>query len=391
MGYKKAATKSSSSHSQSLSKAVAHIEQLNHLRARDEAMFASIGEGAYVIDTDRIVTHINPRACEMLGLASEKVIGHYVYDLIPIIDEHGEVVPRDQRPLEKALLSRQSVTFSSMVHPYYLFNQKTNKRFPATITVSPIIIEGNVVGAVSVFRDSTMEYELDRAKNEFISLASHQLRTPLSIIVLNLELLERQYQAELSRDGAAVHIEEIAKASKRMVKLVNTLLNVSRIELGTLEVFSSSAHVPSVIDEKMKEFDSLLIERQLTVKKVYEGTMPSIYADTQLLQIIFDNIISNAIKYSYEESEIEITVQRKGKVIECVIKNYGYGIPDDAKPYVFSKLFRADNVRNLGEEGTGLGLYIAKSIIERLGGSISFDSKENEYTIFYLTLPIDAP
>lgn len=363
------------------------VEDLNRLLARDEAIFASIGEGAYVIDTERVITHINPRAQEMLGIENKKVIGKNVYETIPLIDAQGNKIPRERRPLEEALVLRRSVTFSSTVHPFYLLNQKTKQRFPATITVSPICIEGEVAGAVCVFRESTSEYELDRAKNEFISLASHQLRTPLSIIALNLELLERQYQSQMD-EGAREHIAEISKASKRMIKLVSTLLNVSRIELGTLEVFSSFSHLPSVIDEKVKEFEPLTAERGLVVQRTYKEPIPTISADTQLLQIVFDNILSNAVKYSNRGGEIEISVEHKEDVIECAIKNYGPGIPEDSRQYIFSKLYRAGNIRGLGEEGTGLGLYIAKSVTERLGGSITFQSKENEYAVFYIKLPV---
>lgn len=380
--------KTSSTPFRSVAHALEQINTLNGLHARDEAMFASIGEGAYAIDTDRVITHINPCACEMLGVARDKIIGRFVYDVIPLIDERGGIVPRHERPLEEALLSRRSATFSSSMHPYYLFNNKTKKRFPVVITVSPIIINEEVVGAVSVFRDNTTEYELDRAKNEFISLASHQLRTPLSVMALNVELLERHYLSELGNESIAAHVAEISKASKRMVKLVNTLLNVSRLELGALSTVSSSAHLSVLVDEKVKEFEPLMTERGLSIKKTYETGLPEVAGDVQLLQIVIDNILSNAVKYSYRTSEIEIIVRAQGQYIECVIRNYGYGIPDDAKPYVFSKLFRAGNISDLGEEGTGLGLYIAKSIVERLHGTLSFTSKENDFTTFSIVLPM---
>lgn len=371
----------------SMAQATEHIKALNRLHARDEAMFASIGEGAYVIDTHRVITHINPCACDMLGVTREKMIGRFVYDAIPLIDERGNTIARQERPLEEALSSKRSATFSSTTHPYYLFNAKTKKRFPVIITVSPIMIEGNSIGAVSVFRDCTTEYELDRAKNEFISLASHQLRTPLSVLVLHLELLERHYLSELARDGVAAHVEEISKASKRMVKLVNTLLNVSRLELETPDVISLSTRISDIIDEKIKEFEPLLIERGLSVRTFYETNVPAVAADVQLLQIVIDNIFSNAVKYSYRDSEITVAVRAQGQYVECSIGNRGYGIPEDARPYVFSKLFRASNIRELGEEGSGLGLYIAQSIVKRLQGELTFVSKENDMTIFSIVLP----
>ena len=265
--------------------------------------------------------------------------------------------------------------------------------------MSPIILNNEVIGAVEVFRDVTNEREIDKAKSEFVSLASHQLRTPLSTINWYAEILLEGDAGTLTEDQKK-YLQEIYTGNQRMVALVNALLNVSRIELGTFTVQPTDTDMKKLIQDVASEQEPQIKERNINFSCKLSDTIPHMQVDAELMWMVFQNLLSNAIKYTPPGGSVTFSMSTKdpgdkldGKAIKekslCVsVEDTGYGIPESQKDKIFTKLFRADNVKEKDAEGTGLGLYIVRSIVEHSGGEIWFESKQDEGTTFYVLLPM---
>ena len=271
--------------------------------------------------------------------------------------------------------------------PFY-FARKNRTAFPLSIMVTPVILNKKVIGTIKVFRDITNERLIDKAKTEFVSLASHQLRTPLSTVNWYAEMLLAGDVGELNGKQKK-YLEEVYHSNQRMVELVNALLDVSRLELGTFTMEPKPTNITEltrdVIDEQKPQINEKEINFSFSSEKI-----SLINADPKLLRMVVQNLLSNSVKYTPNRGKIELSISLfNEKNVLLKIIDTGYGIPKNQHNKIFEKLFRADNVRNKDTDGTGLGLYIVKSIVENSGGKIWFESpKENKGTTFYVTLPI---
>jgi len=226
---------------------------------------------------------------------------------------------------------------------------------------------------------------VDRAKTEFVSLASHQLRTPLSIINWYTEMLLGGDKGELD-EGQREYVREIHNSGHRMIDLVNALLNASRIDMGTLAISPKPTDFGAVADVVISELLPQIEKKKLSVTKDYDA-VPKIDADPDLVRVIFQNLISNAVKYTPDKGKISVIVELRDEEVVIKVEDNGYGIPEGQQSKIFTKLFRADNAREVDPDGTGLGLYIVKAIADASGGRAWFKSKEGKGSTFYVALP----
>jgi len=246
---------------------------------------------------------------------------------------------------------------------------------------------GKVIGCVVVFRDITKERMIDKAKSEFVSLASHQLRTPLSAVNWYAEMLLNGDAGKIN-ENQRKYLEEIYHGNQRMVALVNSLLNVSRIELGTLAINIKPTNLTKLANSVLTELRPKIKNKKLKVTKKYDSRLPKIKVDPKLMRIVFQNLLSNAVKYTPLGGKVRLNITKRQSAILITVADTGYGIPKNQQAKVFTKLFRGDNVRTKQTEGTGLGLYIVKAVVKEAGGKIWFKSQENKGTTFYVTLPL---
>lgn len=229
---------------------------------------------------------------------------------------------------------------------------------------------------------------VDKAKTEFVSIASHQLRTPLTTINWST-------QALLDGDGGKLtkkqrpYFDNILHSSRSMNELVSALLNVSRIELGAYAVKPVKTHTGTLIKSLIQEIALMAKQAGITIS-TDTAFDPPIKVDTSLFRIVLHNVLTNAIKYSPKGSIITVTTKKSGKFIRISVEDQGVGIPKNDHAKMFTKFFRADNVRVKDVEGNGLGLYIVKEIITQVGGKIWFVSTEGKGTTFFLTLPLSG-
>ncbi len=226
---------------------------------------------------------------------------------------------------------------------------------------------------------------LDVAKSEFISVAAHQLRTPLTAVKWILYmLLKNEFK---SSEARTEFTEKAAKSTERLIELVNDLLEVDHIQSGKYQFVFEPVDVKGVINSILSELQPLVEKNKINIKISLE-TDGKINGDPQKLRALFQNLIENAIKYSPTEGVVSITLKTKDKFIQAEVKDSGIGIPEDQKYRIFSKFFRASNAMKQETVGSGLGLFIAKEVVERHGGKIWFESKAGEGTSFFVELPL---
>lgn len=228
---------------------------------------------------------------------------------------------------------------------------------------------------------------IDRMKSEFISLASHQLKTPITSMRWYSEILLNQFGGSLKGEQRE-YLETVYKSVLHMNDLVNTLLNISRIESGRLMVRPKKTDIPTLINDLIKELQPKFTERNAKFVLDLEHSLPIMMVDQGLLRQIYINLLTNAIKYSPEGKTVTLTVKSENGSLVSIVRDEGYGIPTKDYGRVFEKFYRGENILKKGSEGTGLGLYLIKTIITSFGGKIWFKSQEGSGTTFTFTVPM---
>lgn len=350
-------------------------------KAKDAALLESIGDGVIATDERGFTIFINKAAEDILRWESHVMVGKSLPRISTLTDDQDKHVDYAKHPIHLAIIGRKKIAASD-----YAFKRSDGTSVPVHIIASPVIIDGEVVGAIEVFRDITKEKEVDRAKTEFVLLASHQLRTPLSAVNWYSEMLLAGIAGEMSSEQRE-YLREIYNGNQRMIDLVDALLNVSRIAMGTFVIEPEWVNVDNVVDNVLKELLLQIEEKKIVVEKEYGATEP-MYIDKRLLHIVFQNLFSNAIKYTPPRGTLRIGIEKREKDFFVTVADNGYGIPEEQHNKIFTKLFRADNAREKVADGNGLGLYIVKAIVEQSGGKIWFTSAIDKGTTFFLAFPL---
>ena len=358
--------------------------QIEHEKAKSDALFTSMGDGAVATDEDGRISRINKAALDILGYDDPyELLGKWYPKTIIAEDEEGNIIPSINRPITRAFLTGLPVS------DRIIFHRKDGSLVNVSLTVSPIILENEPIGAIQVLRDITEEIAVERAKDEFISLTSHQLRTPLTSIRLFSELLSDNSTGALSPIQKD-YLSKISNSTERMILLVGDILNVSRIELGRIQIQPKLIDVTKLIAGRIDELEPIAKEKGIAMKfKKPRPSLPDIKLDPSLIGQVIHNLLANALRYTDKKrGKIEVELLRAGNKCQITVRDNGIGIPDNVRARVFDRFFRAENARSVAAEGTGLGLYLVKMIVELAGGKIWFDSNIGEGTTFFVTLPM---
>lgn len=341
----------------------------------------SIDEQVYVVDRERKIIFINASASALVGLDHEQILGTHM-------SEHFIYEGADGKrylPTRKVLADQRAHVF-----PDRTLVKIRGKSIAVSGTASPIFDDKKkLVGVVVVFQDVTKRYELEQMKDSFLSVAAHQLRTPLGSMRWSMELLIADDFGKLPK-AAKEAVQQLYDNSQRMTVLVNDLLDISRIEQnrGTEEkkLVSIGGIVKAVLSQLQSEADKRNIKIRVSVP---EEPLPDILVSPKHVHEALENLLSNAIKYNRDNGTVTIKIIKKEKYLELTVTDTGIGIPKNDYSKIFSKFFRASNAVLQETDGSGLGLSVVKSYLEESGAKVSFESEENVGTTFLVEFPLD--
>lgn len=354
---------------------------------RDEAILKGMGEGLIAIDDQRRIVVINKVAAELLELGDEATINKEpIKESYPLYSLGGK---KDTKITDAKHPSIIALKTGEQVEDVYGFLTSTGVKKQINIAASPFKVDGKVVGVVTIFRDVTKEKEVDRMKTEFISLASHQLRTPLSAIKWFIEMLVNGDAGKLKPEQLDF-AKNVADSTERMIALVNSLLNISRIESGRIMVVPQPTDLRELVGGITNDLKAKTEEKQQTLIISVHDSLPKISLDPRLISQVYLNLMTNAIKYTQKGGEISVFISKKDDKVISQITDNGYGIPKEQQDRLFQKFFRASNAVKVETDGTGLGLYLIKAIVESSGGEIWFESEEGKGSTFWFSIPLSG-
>lgn len=297
----------------------------------------------------------------------------------PRILQSGKTNPAIYKKLWKALTAGKSFFSDEIIN-----RRKDGREYDAELHIYPVRQSKKEVIYVGLEQDITDRKEIDRAKTEFVSIASHQLATPLTSMRWTLELLASSKPFPPKQQH---YLDTIAMTNVRMIALVNALLNTSRVDVGSFMIMPQMIDVAKEIKSMVEEVAADSAKKQLTVKVQSTNRRLSYSADPTLLRIIIQNLLTNAIRYTPDGGKITISYILDAQWLSLSVSDTGMGIPPNEQGKIFQKMHRAQNAIAAVPNGTGLGLYIVKAIVSHSGGTITFDSTVGKGTTFVVRWP----
>jgi len=340
-----------------------------------------------ITNENAVILYANKAVERITGFSQKEVVGKKAGTK----ELWGGMMPREFYETMWETIKNRKKVFTGEVQN----RRKNGEIYTALASISPVLGDNGAVRFfVGIERDITKEKAIDLAKTEFVSLASHQLRTPLTAINWYSEMLLSGDVGPLSEEQSR-YLKEVYKGSQRMVRLVNDLLNVSRLEAGGLIVEPVPAKIDSLIAASIKEGKfSVGAEKEIPVRFERSKEETKLAVDSELLNQVFRNLINNAVRYCSGRPNPKVEVSLDKRPVDGVnslvieVRDNGIGIPKLEQGRVFEKFFRASNAQKAAAGGTGLGLYISKTVVEKWGGKIWFESEEGKDTAFYVTIPL---
>ncbi|HUG16415.1 MAG TPA: ATP-binding protein [Thermomicrobiales bacterium] len=354
------------------------LDTLEHKRAeaslqsaRVATIVASANDGIVVIDADGAVTSINPAAARMLDSGSDDVGGRPAHEL---------------GLLTESEIRAQLQTVSG-TDPRPIARRRGERVISAAISSLPSVDARDArPGLVLVLRDVTELARVDELKSEFISIVSHEMRTPLTAIKGFTDLILDGEAGEIG-DTQREFLEIVQANSDRLVALINDMLDISRFESGHIALRLEPIELQTLVDRAISTLRPLLDDKQQRIQTEFADALPEVVADEARLIQVLTNLISNASKYTPDEGSITVGAEKLDSQMVISVSDTGVGIAPDALPHVFSKFYRADNPLSRDVRGTGLGLSITKSLVEMHGGRITIASRIGVGTTVRFTLP----
>lgn len=366
-------------------------DELSKKQKQTATIVANLTSGLIQFDKDFRIRLINPKAQELLGVDKNDILGKIVSsDLLKSKDsEKFESLVQVMYPsLAKEV--KKITTKDGQPKMIEMTIQKPFETDLQVVTIPLLDDEKNTVGFLKVLRDISREKAISRTKSEFISVAAHQLRTPLSAIKWVFKMLIDGDVGDITKEQKEF-LQKGYDSNERIIQLVGDMLSVARIEEGRFGYEFYYVDLIAIIKKTIKSFEIKAEERQINIKlEVPEEVIQPLKMDPAKVELVLQNLIDNAIKYTAKGGNVIIKVRSIDRYVEISVSDTGVGVPKEQMGRLFSKFFRGTNVIKMQTEGTGLGLFITKNIIRRHGGEIWFETEEGKGTTFLFTLPKEA-
>ncbi len=339
------------------------------------AMIENLTDGILLLNNKNEVEIISPLVIDFFRKIKEEIIGKNIADLF----DNEEL-----KQLQELLIEPKRRRVNKVVKKEIAIGKRMD------IEVTTVFLEEGAEegGVLVILHDVTRDKLVERMKTEFVSIAAHQLRTPLSAIKWTLRMVLDGDTGEITAEQKDL-LEKTYVSNERMISLINDLLNVSRIEEGRFLYKQELANMEDIVSTVIESSQELLKMKKMTLTfNKPKEVLPQVSIDKEKMELVVQNLIENAVKYTPEGGKLDVSLDKNSNDIVFKIKDTGVGIPESQQSRIFTKFFRGDNVIRMETEGSGLGLYTTKNIVEAHRGKIWFDSKEGEGTTFYFTIPI---
>ena len=365
-------------------------QQLSQVSSKSDVIINSIADGVVVIDAGGVIQLLNPSAQNLMGWPAHDAVGLDYRSVVKLTDAANSPVPDELSPIHQVMASNKSMTNNDLT-----LVTKSNKKVMVSLVVSPIGESSSASGVIAVFRDITREKEEERQKGEFISTASHEMRTPVAAIEGYLGLAMNPATAVID-EKAKMYLQKAHESTKHLGRLFQDLLTVSKAEDARLiphqqpiDMISFTREVVDGLAQKAKEKGVFLNyapgkqdgDGNKRISPVYFA-----YVDPDNMREVLNNLIDNGLKYTLQGS-VTVDVGGDNDNVTITVADTGIGIPPEDLPHLFQKFYRVDNsdTREIG--GTGLGLYISRRLIEANSGHISVSSTYGKGSTFSVAVP----
>ncbi|CAN5690854.1 hypothetical protein BH23GEM8_BH23GEM8_07660 [soil metagenome] len=357
-------------------------EQVRSLSRRNELILQSAADGIWGVDTTGTTTFMNAAASRLIGFAPEELIGRRTHDLLHHTRPDGTPYPEEECRIRVAVEKRESIAIVDEV-----FWRKDGTSFPVEYSATPLVEDGVVTGAVVVFRDATERREMDRMKDEFVSVVSHELRTPLTSIRGSLGLLGSGLLGPIPERGQRL-LEIATENTDRLTRLVNDILDIERMDAGKAELERVAVDAGSLVRQAVETVTGLAARFSVEVD-VATGTA-LVWADQDRLVQVLVNLLSNAIKFSEPGGVVRVRSELAGAQLRIIVSDTGRGIPLEFQDRIFERFQQVDASDSRQKGGSGLGLAIARSIVQQHGGTLELESEPGQGSAFSFTVPLVA-
>lgn len=355
-------------------------------------ILSAIEDGVVMVGQDNLIHLFNPAASTITGWPATEAVGLDYHSVLSLVDEHGQPYEPDEHPFAKSSANATTIRDSRG-----FLSTRNRKLIPISIIVSPVASsQGQPAGSIGVLRDITTEKQQESQRSEFVSTASHEMRTPIAAIegYLALSLNPKVVQIDAH---AKSYLEKAHAATQHLSTLFQDLLTSSKAEDGRLASYSSVVEIGEVIEQiadaarfnaQKKGLELKYIigsDNQIAGGKVVRPLF-YVYVDPNRMREVIQNLLDNAVKYTNEGS-ITMALTGNASVVQIQVTDTGGGIPEEDIPHLFQKFYRVDNSMTRTIGGTGLGLFICKKIIEMYQGRIWVESHLGKGSTFYISLP----
>ncbi len=362
---------------QNINNLVANLKTQNYSLAVEHdklsGILAGVTDGVIAVDSQERIILINPPAATLVGKTPEDIIG------TKLTDTFGWTKKSAKFPME---LSKPGI---------YRYDEVTlqqpDQLASLDLMVSVVQHQNNEVAAILTVHDLTASRELETMKLDFVAIAAHELRTPLTVVRGYLNLINTEAISQMS----IYNIENLQRAligAEQLSGLINNLLNISRIERGQMQVVIAKVDLADLIKRAVNQ--QQVSAKLKSQKLVYNGPTAGVYvpADAAAISEVLNNYITNALKYTDPGSRIELSLEIAQDQVTVSVRDNGPGIPKAAQKRLFTKFYRVEHSLTSGNRGTGLGLFITKTIIDLHHGTVGMASEEGKGSVFFFRLPV---